>query len=186
MTLWACSPWWRQGREVSSLWYHPWHLHNSVTPHRWHFSASRWIMVQHCNIISSPTYYRTMTMTIVTTIWLYLTDNVTLKFPGEYCVHDAGTLGGLDAGFVDQMSVQQVQGGDEELMGILLLITSWKYGIFKIFTFSYNEIIYQGDEHESKSCREVCEERMELWYFGRIPRNMQKCHIISLKLKIKS
>jgi len=54
----------------------------------------------------------------------YLTDNVTLKFPGEYCVHDAGTLGGLDAGFVDQMSVQQVQGGDEELMSILLLITS--------------------------------------------------------------
>lgn len=54
----------------------------------------------------------------------HLTDNVTLKFPGEYCVHDAGTLGGLDAGFVDQMSVQQVQGGDEELMGILLLITS--------------------------------------------------------------
>ena len=55
---------------------------------------------------------------------LYLTDDVTLKFPGEYCVHDAGTLGGLDVGFVDQMSVQQVQGGNEELMGVLLLITS--------------------------------------------------------------
>ena len=80
-------------------------------------------------------------MIIVSTIWLYLTDNVTLKFPGEYRVHDAGTLGGLDAGFVDQMSVQQVQGGDEELMGVLLLITSWKYGIFQISSFFYTEII---------------------------------------------
>ena len=64
-----------------------------------------------------------------------LTDNIWLKFPSEYCVNNAGAgrrdnacsrmpvFDGFTAVFtclVYEMSVQEIQGGNEELMSILM------------------------------------------------------------------
>ena len=58
--------------------------------------------------------------------WLlstYLANDVWLQFPGEDCVDDAVALGPrLPLRPVDQVSVEKVKGGDEKLVGVLLLI----------------------------------------------------------------
>ena len=59
----------------------------------------------------------------------HLTHHIWLEFSCEDCVHYAGAGGRDNARLVDQMPVQEVQGSDEELMGILLLVTSKMMGM---------------------------------------------------------
>ena len=49
-----------------------------------------------------------------------------LELASEDGVHHAGALRWLDVGSVDQMTMEQVQGGDEEFMSVLLFISSYR------------------------------------------------------------
>ena len=50
----------------------------------------------------------------------------------------------------------------------------------KYFCF-VNILSYQDGVRGSRSCREVCEEKMELWCCGKIPKNAEKCINFELK-----
>ena len=57
-----------------------------------------------------------------TKLIFYLTDDVGLQLPREDRVHDAVAIGEVDLRPVDEVPVQEVQRGDEELVRVLLLV----------------------------------------------------------------
>jgi hypothetical protein len=91
----------------------------------------------------------------------HLTDHIGLKLPCEDGVNNAGAVGGVDAGLVDEVAVKKVQGSDEEFMGILLLVTC---EVVRMRPNHVKELV--KGERRPVSREELLEEPVELAHYA--------------------